>query len=70
MKKNTVLITISLSLACFGCSNKQLYEAFQPKYDETECRKEHESEFENCMRKQAITYEEYEKERKSIIKQQ
>ncbi len=67
MKQYLVLLSALALLVITGCSSKQMYEAFQPKYNEAECRKEHEVDYEKCMKQQAKSYEEYEKERQSII---
>jgi hypothetical protein len=59
---NIVLVAFFL-IAISGCTNKQIYEATQPKYNEAECMKLPQSQYEECMQRDAETYEEYEKER-------
>ena len=59
---NIVLVAFFL-IAISGCTNKQIYEATQPKYNEAECMKLPQSQYEECMQRDVETYEEYEKER-------
>ena len=47
-----------------GCTNKQIYDATQPKYNEAECMKLPKSQYDECIRREAQSYEDYEKERK------
>jgi len=69
--QSTSVITLALlALVCLsfsGCSSKELYESTQPKYDENECRKLPPNQYEECMRQEAKTYEEYKREREEII---
>ena len=63
IRNGFVLAVLSL-LVISGCTNKQLYEASQPKYDEAECMKLPRSQYEECMQREPLSYEEYERERK------
>jgi hypothetical protein len=54
-----------LSFVAFsGCTTKQIYEATQPKYNEAECMKLPRSQYEECMQRKPLSYEDYENERK------
>jgi len=61
------LITLFIILVS-ACSNKELYESIQPKYNENECRKLPPHEYEKCINQKGKSYKEYTKERKEIIK--
>jgi len=73
--KNPYVVVIKITLITLvlitftGCSNKELYESTQPKYNENECRKLQPHEYEKCINKKAKSYKEYKKEREEIIKQ-
>ena len=60
-------LTIFPLIVISGCSDKQIYESTQPKYNEAECMKLPKSQYEECMQHDAQSYEEYEKERREII---
>ncbi|PKI15950.1 hypothetical protein [Colwellia sp. 12G3] len=73
---NTQLIVVlkivffSLVLITFsGCSNQELYESTQPKYNDNECRKLPAHEYDECMKHETKSYEEYKKEREEVINQ-
>ena len=55
-------------IAITGCSNKQLYDSFKPKYDDQYCREQTEMDFETCRIQQTKDYEEYERERQELLK--
>ena len=59
-------IAIGAVVMISGCTNRQIYETTQPKYNETECMKLPKSQYDECIRREAQSYEEYEKERKEI----
>jgi hypothetical protein len=59
----TIVAVVMIS----GCTNKQIYESTQPKYNEAECMKLPKSQYDECMQREAQSYEDYEKERKEII---
>ena len=59
----SALILISFS----GCTNKELYESIQPKYDKNECRKLPPHQYEECIKTESKSYEDYQKEREDII---
>ena len=61
-RKNIAFVAFFL-IAISGCTNKQIYEATQPKYNEAECMKLPQSQYNECMQRDAETYEEYERER-------
>lgn len=63
-----ILITTLTLLIVTGCSNKQLYDNFKPKYDDQYCREQTEMDFETCRIQQAKDYEEYERERQELLK--
>ncbi len=52
-----------LLVVSFGCTNKQIYEATQPKFNEAECMKLPQSQYDECMQREAQSYEDYERER-------
>jgi hypothetical protein len=59
-----IIVLVALSqIAVSGCTNKQVYEATQPKYNQAECMELPRSQFDECMNRDAETYEEYEKAR-------
>ena len=64
MSKCNWLFLLLFSLLC-ACSKQQLYDATQPKYSDTECANQQlpKSEFEACIARQGMSYEEYERER-------
>ena len=61
--KYMFLITVA-GVMMSGCTNKQIYDATQPKYNEAECMKLPKSQYDECIRREAQSYEDYEKERK------
>ena len=61
-----ILFTI-ISLSFSGCSSKELYESIQPKYDENECRKLPPHQYEECIKTESKSYDEYKKDREDII---
>jgi hypothetical protein len=63
MSKKIIVLVAFVQIAVSGCSNKQIYESTQPKYNQAECMKLPQSQYEECMNRDAETYEEYEKER-------
>lgn len=61
---------ITLVLITFtGCTNKELYESIQPKYNESECRKLPPHQYEKCINQKAKSYKEYKREREEVINQ-
>jgi hypothetical protein len=62
-----LLISSFICVSLLGCTKKELYESIQPKYDEAECRKLPQYEYEECINTQAKSYEDYRKEREDII---
>jgi hypothetical protein len=63
VSRKIVVLVAFLHIAVSGCTNKQIYESTQPKYNEAECMKLPRSQYEECMARDAETYEEYEQER-------
>ena len=63
MIRKVFVLAILSSLVISGCTNKQIYEAVQPKYNEAECIELPKSEYEECMRREPLSYEDYERER-------
>jgi len=59
-------LTIVTVVMISACSNKQIYEATQPKYNEAECMKLPKSQYDECIQREALSFEEYEKERREI----
>ena len=59
------ILAIALILTLTACSNKQLYEATQPKYTDLECANKNlpETEFRDCTARKAMSYDEYQRER-------
>jgi hypothetical protein len=68
MNYQIIVLAISLITALSGCTNKQFYNATQPKNNEAECRKLHPTEYDKCISRGSKSYEEYEKERQDILK--
>jgi hypothetical protein len=62
------LFTVVL-LSFIGCSSKELYESTQPKYGDNECRKLPPNEYDECIKHETKSYEEYKKEREEVINQ-
>ena len=50
-----------------SCTKKELYETIQPKYDEAECRRLPPEQYEECIKRDAKSYEQYQKERQEVI---
>jgi hypothetical protein len=63
MGRKIIVLVVLAQIAVSGCTNKQVYEATQPKYNQAECMELPKSQYEECMNRDAETYEEYEKER-------
>jgi len=63
MSSKTLGLVAFALVAMSGCTNKQIYEATQPKYNEAECMRLPQSQYEECISRGAEPYEEYEKER-------
>jgi hypothetical protein len=63
MGRKIIVLVALVQIAVSGCTNKQIYEATQPKYNQAECMELPKSQYEECMNRDAETYEEYEKER-------
>jgi hypothetical protein len=62
-----IFVLIIMTLIFSGCTNKEVYNATQPKPNDTHrCMKLPESQYDECM-EQGVTYDEYEKSRKEII---
>jgi hypothetical protein len=61
-----VLFTVVL-ISFTGCSSKELYESIQPKHNDNECRKLPPHEYDECIKHETKSYEEYKKEREEII---
>jgi hypothetical protein len=55
-----VFILLVMSI---GCTNKQIYEATQPKFNEAQCMKLPQSQYDECMQRETQSYEDYERER-------
>jgi hypothetical protein len=68
MNNNYFALLILSTLVLTGCTSKQLYNSIQPKYTEAECRELPETQYEECLKKKSMSYEEYEKERQKVIK--
>ena len=58
-----VLILILFS----GCSSRELYESTQPKYGENECRQLPPDQYDDCIKMETKSYEEYQKDREEIL---
>jgi hypothetical protein len=56
-----------LSLLLMGCSNQQIYTAVQENR-RVECSKLPQVQFEKCMSEYKTSYEEYERQRQAVIK--
>jgi PBP1b-binding outer membrane lipoprotein LpoB len=68
MKKKVVLIALAgLVFATAGCSNKAAYQNLQLNKKQ-ECRRLPVTEYDDCMREMAQSYEEYERQRQQAIK--
>ena len=66
----TVLVLSVLSLVvCSGCTNKQVYEATQQKFDHAQCMKLPRSQYDECIQRELPSYENYERESKEISDQ-
>jgi PBP1b-binding outer membrane lipoprotein LpoB len=63
--KPSVFLMIALFL--MGCSNKQIYTAVQENR-RVECSKLPQVQFEKCMSEYDTPYEEYQRERQAVIK--
>ena len=63
MGRKIIVLVALVQFAVPGCTNKQIYEATQPKYNQAECMELPRSQYEECMSRDAETYEEYEEER-------
>jgi hypothetical protein len=63
MSRKIIVLVVFVQIAVSGCTNKQIYESTQPKYNQAECMKLPQSQYEECMNRDTETYEEYEKER-------
>jgi hypothetical protein len=57
------ILVLTLLLSLTACSSQQLYEATQPKYTDTECANMPETEFQDCIAREPMSYEEYQRER-------
>jgi hypothetical protein len=65
------IVSLTFILMMFvGCSSKELYESTQPKYSENECRNLPPYEYDDCINKEAKSFEEYKKERTEIIEEE
>ena len=58
-----VVLSVLSIIAISSCTNKQIYEAVQPKYDEAECSKLPRPQYEECLERETMSFEEYERER-------
>ena len=69
MNFKELTITVLCAMLISACTNKQIYEATQPKYTEAECMTKNlpETKHEECVQQEAMSYEEYERERSTII---
>jgi hypothetical protein len=56
-----------LSLLLMGCSNQQIYTAVQENR-RVECSKLPQVQFEKCMSEYNTSYDEYERQRQAVIK--
>jgi hypothetical protein len=63
MIRKAVMLTVLLLVALSGCTNQQIYDATQPKYDETQCMELPRSEYQECIQREPQSYEDYERER-------
>jgi uncharacterized protein YceK len=63
MKNTLVVLSILLCLALSGCSSKQMYESTQPKYSVAECRKLPQTQYQECIAREPMTYDQYQIER-------
>jgi hypothetical protein len=68
MSKVTLVIAVFFLVAASGCSNKEIYNAIQPKYNEAECMELPRSQYDECINRGTETYEEYEKEQSESMK--
>ena len=74
--KNQLIVVTKIAFLTFllitftGCSSKALYESIQPKYDENECRKLPPHQYDECIKHEAKSYEEYKKEKEQVINQE
>ncbi len=62
----TTFTTLVLT-SVLGCSSKELYESVQPKYDQNECSKLPSLQYDECIRNEAKSYKDYQKEREEIL---
>lgn len=67
MKYATVLI-MSLGMSIAACSNRQVYDSVQAN-NRLECQKLPLSQQEECLQKANKSYDEYERERKELEKE-
>ncbi len=65
-----IAFIILLLTTVSGCSNKELYQSMQPKHDVHECRNLPPHQYDECMKHETKSYEEYKKEREEVINQQ
>jgi hypothetical protein len=59
MNFKKLAIAVMCTILVSACTNKQIYEATQPKYTE--------AEYEACVQKEGMSYEEYERDRTTIM---
>jgi len=64
-----VVLIISAIVLVAACSNKQVYTAIQQN-QRFECTKLPQGESERCLRQFDTSYEQYEKDRQDIVKEQ
>lgn len=68
MKTKLALMALAVALtAVAGCSNKAVYQNLQLNKKQ-ECRQLPATEYDNCMRSMAQSYEEYERQRQQATK--
>jgi hypothetical protein len=69
MNFKKLAIAVMCTILVSACTNKQIYEATQPKYTEAECMTKNlpKTEYEACVQKEGMSYEEYERDRTTIM---
>ena len=64
MNRKAFTLAVLPLVALSGCTNQQIYDATQPKYDEAYCQNLPRSEYQECIQREPQSYEDYERERK------
>ena len=66
MKTIKILLLMLIAMSIGACSNKAIYNNFQLN-NRNDCAKQPHSEYETCMERTNMSYEEYEKKRKESL---